>query len=588
VHADDGIGRRAVAELHAWRGERLVSIVETRVIHDWRIVAPWWHWPLAAGSTDADRAAVRLSAPVLQKYDTPDAVNTFLADPQLRLRFVEDSDRVATVQPGTTRFNIPKRTVTDLRKLFLGSHHRNYLVVCSLHCDRPGFPYVDRTEVCEAGFVVRQRTLSVPAGEKSAANEALKRFAVARRRRTGAEAQLAAARQSGEQGRMREASLAQRLEAMAVLEADAARDVRAWAERVGVDRKLEGWVPRGIDATGAVVAMPACPGSHGPVAVAGVGEWEPVTEMPEELTEATFPLYPLVPDPRRPDHDGAGTTVYFGVVPTGSSDVDSSGNGRFDDHTTYEIRCYMRRHRPECPREGSQCSCPITWSEATEPYQLASHFDLEGTANRPITVQLPDLDQLRADALRLGPGGTGGVRLQTPPGSAMPFSTKDIEATAKNDTSTQFQICSFSIPLITIVATFLFKLFLPIVVFVFQLWFLLLLKFCIPPDFQVSVELQAALDFVPPSLEIDAQVAIDFAGLPGADDVAAAMAAAVDDFKDKDGNTATSKLAQLVTSGQLDAAGNLALMVGMVGIEAKPPPDRVFAPRVERDQVVVP
>ncbi len=50
---------------------------------------------------------------------------------------------------------------------------------------------------------------------------------------------------------------------------------------------------------------------------------------------------------------------------------------------------------------------------------------------------------------------------------------------------TPVQICSFSIPLITIVATFVFKLFLPIVMLVFELWFLLRLKFCIPPSIEV-------------------------------------------------------------------------------------------------------
>jgi hypothetical protein len=42
------------------------------------------------------------------------------------------------------------------------------------------------------------------------------------------------------------------------------------------------------------------------------------------------------------------------------------------------------------------------------------------------------------------------------------------------------ETCSFSIELITIVATFVLYLFLPVVVIAFQLWWMLLLKFCWP------------------------------------------------------------------------------------------------------------
>jgi hypothetical protein len=54
-------------------------------------------------------------------------------------------------------------------------------------------------------------------------------------------------------------------------------------------------------------------------------------------------------------------------------------------------------------------------------------------------------------------------------------------------------ICSFSIPLIAIVASFVFKLFLPIVVLAFQQWWMLALKFCIPPSFSLSAGVAAKL-----------------------------------------------------------------------------------------------
>jgi hypothetical protein len=60
--------------------------------------------------------------------------------------------------------------------------------------------------------------------------------------------------------------------------------------------------------------------------------------------------------------------------------------------------------------------------------------------------------------------------------------------------------------LITIVATFVLRLFLPIVVFLFGLWFLLRLKFCILPTFSLdgdlSVDLEAELN-VKLSAEVD-------------------------------------------------------------------------------------
>jgi hypothetical protein len=61
--------------------------------------------------------------------------------------------------------------------------------------------------------------------------------------------------------------------------------------------------------------------------------------------------------------------------------------------------------------------------------------------------------------------------------------------------STIPEICFFPIPLITIVAMFVFELFLPIIMFIFQLWWMLALKFCIPPDLQVAAGINAELLF---------------------------------------------------------------------------------------------
>jgi hypothetical protein len=558
-----------------------------RVGHEWRLVTPWWHWPKADGATTEDRLSVRTGAPVFQKYDDPDLVNAFLADPQQRLAFLESSDRVAQVIPGSTPLRMPTRKPTPTRKLFLASHHRHYLLVCGLHCDRPGFPKVDRAEVCETGFVVRRRKLAVPTTERTAAQQAVRRYSLARRRRAGAEAQLSASRRSRTTNHLRDAALLNRLEACATIEQDARAGVQAWAARVAQARDLQGWVPHGLDSTRkppAPVPLPACHGRGDPPPLAGVGAWQSVTELPEELSEATFPLHPLVAEPGLVNHDAAGETLFFGVVPTGSSDVDLDGGARFDDQTVYEIRCFARRHRPVCPRDGRHCTCPITWSEPTEPYRLASHFDLEGSANKPVTVQMPDLAQLQADAFRLSPGGTGGVRFQQPAGSTLPFTAEGVDATQAPTGG--FQICSFSIPLITIVAFFVFRLFLPIVIFVFQLWWMLLLKFCIPPEVDVSVDLDLALDALPPSFDsafgVSVQTFLDDFG----DDLDDAVEKATNRYKHRDGSTMTSRIAAV--RSQFDDPSWVAFGRGLLANNARPVPDRVFADRVERADVVTP
>jgi hypothetical protein len=315
-----------------------------------------------------------------------------------------------------------------------------------------------------------------------------------------------------------------------------------------------------------------------------------VDEVPTQLAEAAYPLSPLVPDPTNPRHDAYGETLYFGVVPTGSSDADIRGAARYDDHSCYEIRCYARRHRAQCPRDGGHCTCEITWSEPTAAYELASHFDLEGTANRPVTVQLPDLAQLHADAIRLGPGGTGGVRFQSPVGSELAFTAENLDATARAGTNTQIQICSFAIPLLTIVALFVFRLFMPIVVFIFQLWFLLLLRFCIPPDVSIDADMAATFKSLGAGLNLDAGIATSIAGDADVNSKLDTLLRG-ESFKAKADplvRTMAERLRQERAAGALDDRSFAAIARGAL-VQAPPePPKRAFAPRVERAEVVRP
>jgi len=542
------------------------------------LVAPWWHWPSQTGHG-------RTSRPALQKYETSDLVNTFLADPQLRLKFLHHVDEVVAITPASSPLGSPIRKPTGVRKLYLDTHHRHYLVTCELHCDATGFPPVTMDQVCQAGFVIRRRLFDVPIEERAASRTMLRRLASAKQRLASAEAELATARLR-HTATVHARKLEARREAAASLVAQHQAAVRDWASAIGLRRRLEGWIPQGIDRTpgtpGTHVDMPACPaggaqgGASPPAPLAGVGRWKAVEELPTDLAEDSFPLRPLIADPTNPGSDAAGATIYYGLVPTGSADVDPNGTARFDDDSTYEIRCFVRRHKAACPRTGPQCHCPITWSDPAESYRLAPHFDLRGTANRPVTVQLPDLNALQSDALTLPPGSTGGVIMKRPQ-SLMPKAGFPPGGSVGGP-----EICTFAIPLITIVATFVFMLFLPIVILIFQLWFMLLLKFCIPPEVQPDVSFEAALAAAPPSGVVSA--ALDAQIDSGIDEM---MGGATEPPDPSHPAIPAIPASQVLKSQvSLPERMRLAKMVLSGSVNPVPPADLVFAPHVDRSQAV--
>jgi hypothetical protein len=152
-------------------------------------------------------------------------------------------------------------------------------------------------------------------------------------------------------------------------------------------------------------------------------------------------------------------------------------------------------HDPDRP-----CLCPdgVFWSVPTRPYKLASHFDLTGTSNQPVTVQLPDLNELAAQA---GQPKMGGVGFAKPKGSLLISGDADGKP-IKPGLSSSFEICFFPIPLITIVATFVFNIFLPVIMLIFQLWWMLALKLCIPPSLDVAAGINAEIG-------LDGKIGID-------------------------------------------------------------------------------
>ncbi|MFN0122740.1 MAG: hypothetical protein ACKV2V_19755, partial [Blastocatellia bacterium] len=228
---------------------------------------------------------------------------------------------------------------------------------------------------------------------------------------------------------------------------------------------------------------------------------------PAEILESSFPLYHLFPDPNIPNHSAKGKNIYFGVVPATSLDTDATGRARFDDEDTYEIRCFVRRRRLDCPRTGEtpDCAGQLVWSERTEIYRLATPTDLIGTSNMPVTIKMPDFRELAAQAVALPVNKLASVRVIQP--QSMNFNVEDGKATGGGLGG--FQICFFSIPLITIVAMFVFKLFLMVVVFLFGLFFLLRLKFCIPPSLSIDAGLFTKLSKLKAGLDFNANLNID-------------------------------------------------------------------------------
>jgi hypothetical protein len=467
---------------------------------DWMIVAPWWQWTDPASVPPGtpvvpDPIKGRLSQPVIQKYDSPNLVNAFIKNPQRSLKFIDD-DLVHSVQArsgpsqslagrllrlsarrdGTTIVDqqyLPDGTNT--RKIFLNTHKRFYLVVGSIHCDGPGFPKVAREKICQAGFVVRRRVIDTARAGATCIDEVaptVKALASTRAQlaRVNQLAEIEAVALSGATGASTVTFSSAKLDSLvktrgslqALITQERAR-FEDWITKYHVVPELQGWFPspKGFDK---------------------VGCWRKVAEMPDEVgLESSLPLYPLIPDDNDPAHAGHFGTIFFGLLPASSHECDDQGVARFDDQQFYEVRCWVKRHK--VPHDADQpCPCPdgIFWSLPTRPYKLASHFDLTGTSNQPVTIQLPDLNELAAQAKP-----ALGVGFAKPKGSLMVTADSDSKPVSQGQ-SPGFEICFFPIPLITIVASFVFQLFLPIIMLLFGLWWMLALKLCIPPEISIA------------------------------------------------------------------------------------------------------
>lgn len=217
-----------------------------------------------------------------------------------------------------------------------------------------------------------------------------------------------------------------------------------------------------------------------PVGFDSIGAWthtDTADETPErDLDELTFSLHPLVPDPRVERHPAKGRTMYFGMISTTSAETDEYGRPALDEQTRYQIRCFVRRHPKGCPPKIAvgMCHGPLVWSAPSEVFQLASFYDPTGTSYPTVHIRMPAVRELKAAAARqLRPA----VTMETPEGSAL--AVGDGSPAKPFFMGLTTESCSFSIPLITIVATFVFQIFLSILLPFLS--FLLSFKFCIPP-----------------------------------------------------------------------------------------------------------
>jgi hypothetical protein len=428
-----------------------------------------------------DRFDDRAKAPAIQMYDRTDFVDVLLADPRASLAF-GPADRWSFAMPrpagtgGTLRERLSSHQLvrTPMRKLFQPSHQRFYTVTIELFCDAAGLPRAASGDAPTVAFVVRRLRPTFRTADEATLKEftrlAVKEF----------------------------------LDRDAVTDQDVGDDVTA-AFRLALDDDDEprrmAFERKNADLLGEVGLSHEVQAWY--VGCDGRGQWKAVGDVDPDLEEKELelPMWRIPPDPRACER-ARTRSLWFGVVPTFSADLDRTGEPRFDDRATYVLQCVARRNRPA---PHAHCPPEVGWSGQSRPYRVAPFFDPAGSAQRPVRVKLPDFRALAAHVGEPRPVdsagrvlGAGGVQFERPPGSQLaPVGLGEIPTGGKpKPGGGAAEICSFSIELITIVATFVLSLFLPIVVFAFQLWWLLMLKFCWPRPADVG-DLLTALESTP-------------------------------------------------------------------------------------------
>ncbi len=459
--------------------------------------APWYVRE-RGGLVLRDPAARR---PALQMYDDTDFAQRIVADPRDSLAFGTDDlwsypipVTPSTSATGRARLATWQLITTDLRKLYQPNHNRFYAVVVEVFCDEPGLPRAGSHDDIEVGFVMRRRTTSV-SGARAPHRKVARNLVVEL-----AQQQKASLREDKLSKDVRELWWADQ-----AWRRRFAEDNREDLDQLSITSQTQGW-------------FTAPDGSRG---------WKPMDEATDEEVEQSFTMWRL---PAREGECAAASTrsTWFGLVPTYSAEHSLAPRdavnpprpeAKFDDHGIYEVHCFVRR-RPAKGKEG--CPPELWWNEApSEPFRLASPMDPQGTSKRLTSITLPDLRRLAARAGQ--PMGPGGVAITTPPDSQLVFNPfGDIPKSGSGKIGAGGGICTFALELFFIVAFFLFLMFLPIIVLAFQLWWMLALRFCIPPSIGFSITADfmadASVDFsagVDVAIDAELDVRLSATGLSG-------------------------------------------------------------------------
>lgn len=430
--------------------------------HSYALRAPWYV-RARENLTPFDAAARR---PAIQKYGGADFVDRLLADPRDSLAF-EDEDRwgfPVTVPKGAKgsgrlRFVDHAIVLSPLRKLYQPLHERFYAVVVELFCDEPGLPRAGETAGVDLSFVVRR--------ERTLVHDMLALRQLAH--------SLTDSLYMTQYHSTTPPTVPETEDLDDVAFAGEAAQIQLTPQQQALLAKVR---PRRV--VEAWVAGPA-----------GTGRWHRVDDhAPPALVdgELELPMWQL--PPREQDCAAARTrSLWFGLIPTHSADVDERGLPRLDDRAVYRVRCLARQHSGP---GHEHCPDRFSWSEPTLPYRVAPHADPDGTKNHRVTITMPDLRAVAARAAR--PPGPGGVEIVQPPGSQLRMNASSFPPTPGADPGAVTSRCTFALELFMIVSMFVFSLFLPVVVFVFQLWWLLLLRFCWPSDATALAQLEAYLN----------------------------------------------------------------------------------------------
>ncbi|MCY0906005.1 hypothetical protein [Arthrobacter sp. H14-L1] len=461
---------------------------------DFVLRAPWYVRERQPAFGLRDRRALR---PQIQMYDNAQFVkNRLLPDPRDSLKATKDDfwsypvpNTPSLSAKGRERLATSRLLHTKLRKLYQPTHERFYAVVVEVFCDAPGLPRAGSHTDIEVRMVMRRQHTSVT-GQRKPVRRLARNLLV-------------------------EMAKSEDISFDADQEPDAdIRDVwwadAAWHRRFAEDNAdLLAEVGGHTDAQAWMVDG------------AGSGQWRTLGTPPGKGrspdTEEEFPMWRL--PPRREDCAEARTrSLWFGIIPTFSGahwvDGDKKVQPKLDDHGIYELQCFVRQ---PAPRGQEQCPPKIWWGEPSEPFRLAAPFDPDGTKNHVVSITLPDLRRLAARAGQ--PQGPGGARMITPPRSQFVFNPfNGIPKSGTGKIGGGGGICTFAFELFFMVAFFLFLMFLPIVIFAFQLWWMLALRFCIPPS--ISFSLMAtffAQGKLLAAVEADAQLSLKFDAAFGTD-----------------------------------------------------------------------